>query len=533
MSASSWFRHVYFNLDASIKSHDKDLYHFIYSLIEAEGFRVVEDASESGPSFFSVKVVFMSEDERSLKTESDIILKFSEKNMNLFSAKDHSEGISFYDEKDFNEALSLTKYLVKQRIDVCNREIFNKGLQNLKKRTTPKKLNEIQLTRNQVKIIDEFETQIYKQLDFNGINNVLDHFRKILGRHYKVVDPSDIYINPKNDFFTFGDEKSLKILLMEGEDNSNFDLSVYNIISESSKRFKIKESGRAILLELEEIFSKLNIPIAIFNKEEQIVLHNAHFVNLNISAKKAFSLKVNDQVTIEKEVYKVQKVFLTDGQLVHINFIPVRQVLGKTNNPSSEELGIVSSSIAHELNNPLGGILAAINVLELDEVGNETQQKYEQMKESVVRCKKLVETFLGFSRMKPEEKISQVRLTECFEQALDLVRFRLIESNITFKNEYLIEEDYNGQANPYVISMLFYLFLGEILTNFSHQKLITQKGVSPKISVKFFEKSSAFGIEILEDVKVSETFVQSKLIQHLLNSQQLNLSAKLNKFMFY
>lgn len=533
MSTSSWFKLVCFYLDTSIKSHDKDLYNFIYSLIESEGFQVAEDASENNVSFFSVKVVSMSKDERSHGIESDIILQFSEKNMSLFSVKDHSEGIIFYDEKDFNEALSLTKYLVMQRVDVCNKDILNKGLQNLKKRSSPKRLNDIKITKNQMKVLDEFETQIYKQLDFNGINNVLDHFRTTLGRHYKVVDPSYIYENPKNDFFTFGDQKKMKILSLEGQDCSDFDLSVYNIISESSKRFKIKENGRAILLELEEIFSKLNIPIAIFNKEEQIVLHNAHFVNLNISAKKAFSLKVNDQVTIGKEVYKVQKVFLTDGQLVHINFIPVRQVLGKTNTPSSEELGIVSSSIAHELNNPLGGILAAINVLELDEVGNETQQKYEQMKESVVRCKKLVETFLGFSRMKPEEKISQIRLTECYEQAMDLVRFRLIESNITFKSEYLIEEDYNGQANPYVISMLFYLFLGEILTNFSHQKLITQKGVSPKISVKFFEKPSAFGIEVLEDVKVSETFVQSKLIQHLLNSQQLNLSAKLNKFMFY
>lgn len=530
----AWLKLVSFYVDSNIKNIDRDIYSFIQALIKSSGFSLVEpDQFETTKSILSVKVVPQSKDKRVIKFDTDITIELAEKNMSLFSAsQDLSRNILFYEERDFSENLSLVKYLALNKISNKKIELFDRGLDYLKKNSTPKKIKENSLSKSQIKLIDQIETDIYNQLDFSGINEVLMQYKGKVGKHYKIIEASDVFLDPDIKYFTFGDESKFKAFTFESEEASLFDMFIFNIITESSRRFKIKEMGRAMLSELEDIFSKLNIPIAVFDKDQHLILHNAYFINLNISAKKAFSLKVNDQVTISNEVYKVQKVFIDDGKFVHINFIPVRDVLGKSASPSSEELGIVSSSIAHELNNPLGGILAALNVLELDQAPEQIEKKYEQMREGVLRCKKLIETFLGFTRIKADQTSSSVQLKECFNQAMDLVRFRLIESNVTFNSDYFVEDEYSAQANPYVLSMLFYLFFGEILTNFSHQKLVTQKQ-SPKINLTFFEKKSSFGIELFDDLKVTDNFIQSKLIKHLLGTQNLHMAHEGQKFTFY
>ena len=62
---------------------------------------------------------------------------------------------------------------------------------------------------------------------------------------------------------------------------------------------------------------------------------------------------------------------------------------------SSEELGIISSSIAHELNNPLGGILAGLSVLLLEDLEMENRLSLEEMKRGTERCRQLINIFLG------------------------------------------------------------------------------------------------------------------------------------------
>ena len=76
-----------------------------------------------------------------------------------------------------------------------------------------------------------------------------------------------------------------------------------------------------------------------------------------------------------------------------------KQILEKA---KISELGIIGSSIAHELNNPLSGIIALLQIMK-DEVSKNSKHKNDilQMQEAAESCRKIINNLLNFSRMSP------------------------------------------------------------------------------------------------------------------------------------
>lgn len=70
-----------------------------------------------------------------------------------------------------------------------------------------------------------------------------------------------------------------------------------------------------------------------------------------------------------------------------------------TQNVKMKELGLISSSIAHELNNPLGGILSYIQILQMElDKQNPLQADLQDMSVAATRMKVIIENLLIFSR---------------------------------------------------------------------------------------------------------------------------------------
>ncbi len=68
-----------------------------------------------------------------------------------------------------------------------------------------------------------------------------------------------------------------------------------------------------------------------------------------------------------------------------------------------EELGLISSSIAHELNNPLGGILSFIQIMKMElPKQHPIMEDLNLMHETALRMKKIIEDLLIFSRSNQE-----------------------------------------------------------------------------------------------------------------------------------
>jgi two-component system NtrC family sensor kinase len=86
-------------------------------------------------------------------------------------------------------------------------------------------------------------------------------------------------------------------------------------------------------------------------------------------------------------------------------------------------IGNLAGGVAHEINNPLGGILAFSQLMQRD--GTRTASDLESLQlieESALRCKRIVESLLKFSRRSKVEDRRSFDLSKCVEDTVVLFR---------------------------------------------------------------------------------------------------------------
>ena len=127
--------------------------------------------------------------------------------------------------------------------------------------------------------------------------------------------------------------------------------------------------------------------------------------------KKIFKETLNPKSTFELHCQSFQK---RGGEVRLIIFTDRTQQIEMERKISrlsdQAEMGIIASSIAHELNNPLGGIQALLQISSATD--SKTKDKISEMLYAVKRCQKIVQHLLG---SKPQEDSSlhlEVRPTE-------------------------------------------------------------------------------------------------------------------------
>ncbi len=281
----------------------------------------------------------------------------------------------------------------------------------------------------------------------------------------------------------------------------------------------------------EGVLDAIPFPVALLSQEGEVYQHNTLFAKLNFTPEACLVLKLREKVMIGDIPYNIfrREVFHMDEKKILFVFFTESFFLKGDGNitPSGQELGIISSSIAHELNNPIAGIQAALTLLMLDEThGEEAAHILAEMKNGSYRCKQLIETFLGFSRANPgniqtiDQRVSAVDV--CYQQAQNLLRFRTVESGIRFSFDYTKHSEFRAQVNLSLLTMTFYLIMGELMTLYSHQLLVARSNQIEKvIKGEIIESSQEIQIQ-LQELNIS-TLSLSKLIQNLLNIEHFVL----------
>lgn len=281
----------------------------------------------------------------------------------------------------------------------------------------------------------------------------------------------------------------------------------------------------------ESVLDSIPFPVALLSNEGEVHQHNTLFSKLSFPPSSCLKLKLREKILINDIPYNIYRkdVFHLDQKKILFVFFTESFFLKGDGNltPTGQELGIISSSIAHELNNPIAGIQAALTLLLLDEgLNQEAQQTLSEMKNGALRCKQLIETFLGFSRANPhshqkyESSLSPIEV--CYQQAQNLLRFRTVESGIRFNFESIKHADFRAEVNLSLLTMTFYLILGELMTLYSHQLLVANKNQIEKvIRGEIIESSQEIQIQ-LSELNIS-TLSLSKLIQNLLTIENLVL----------
>lgn len=100
------------------------------------------------------------------------------------------------------------------------------------------------------------------------------------------------------------------------------------------------------------------------------------------------------------------------------------------------EVGILAGSVAHELNNPLGGILAYTQIL-LSEVpkGGTLYQDLKEIEAATHRSKNIVENLLYFSKAPKEKDRKCVDIIKVLEKAISLIQLKIRYKNITIEKD--------------------------------------------------------------------------------------------------
>ena len=130
------------------------------------------------------------------------------------------------------------------------------------------------------------------------------------------------------------------------------------------------------------------------------------------------------------DVHSQSLQFKAEGTTVYVNMyrdISMQQKLERQILESAKmaELGTIGSSIAHELNNPLGGMLSFLQLIQMDLNGNEPYfSDIHDMERGARRCREIVQNLLGFTRKSTTDEVRDIDLREVVNQALKITELQ-------------------------------------------------------------------------------------------------------------
>lgn len=111
-----------------------------------------------------------------------------------------------------------------------------------------------------------------------------------------------------------------------------------------------------------------------------------------------------------------------------------------THSEKMAAVGTLAGGVAHEINNPLGGILAFVQLV-MREVGEDhsCMEDLKEIEDAALRCKKIVRNLLDFSRQEMDEEMSYVFLHDVIHKTMAVISLNAKTFGVDVKLE--LDED--------------------------------------------------------------------------------------------
>lgn len=395
---------------------------------------------------------------------------------------------------------------------------------------------------------DFLKTQQLRQeiISLDNLNHLLENINEIISDD-PYLDEVTIYCNLEdalNDYYRLGTQDVYFFPLNEYKDGHYLKLSishhnkeysplhVMGLIMAIEQLEKNKKDSKDEFSYFEEAFLSIPEPVVLLGGGGELLANNPNFTPLSLSSSKCLALQDGDELVAANQGWIVRRIEIQEDEKKYLLFVFDKAKSDghyERASVSSRELGIITGSMAHELSNPVAGILAALEVIELEEeLIQETANLINEIKISALRCKRLIGIFLGLSKV-DLNSTQAITLDQIISEAIDLLRVRMIESSIMI-SMICNEEDkaFLLEGNDVIWPMIFYIIFSEVITGHARQMLIDRSDKHRLQSFKWeisLENQNLI-LSCQSFPTIEKALKDSKLFNYLLGlvGRQLNFS---------
>lgn len=413
-------------------------------------------------------------------------------------------------------------------------------------------LREAMLAIYQAQSIGEMENNLLlalaPTLHLESLRVFLSPQDQVLLQKKKVAGPFSIFTTP----LFRSEEKIGSLVLMRqaqlsfSRDETDFFIRVAEAASLALDRLAKREQSMTLKEQWQATFNSVSDPIALINQNFELIQTNSSFWNRAANkieptktlGKKCYEILFNrespclqcqrgqnfrleNQTT--KSIFEVSSQWIpldTSEEKVTVNFYhdvteQVRMERKILESVRLAEIGTIGSSIAHELNNPLGGILSFVQLLKMEmNPDNPLWPDIQAMEDGVRRCQSIIENLLHFSRTPIVDEEAWLDLRDVIDRALKIVELQTKSRGIEIKIHHV-----GSEAFPFFAHMNLLTQAVRNLLQFSIEALIdVQNKMNQQtssyhgvIEIHLEQKENEYHLRILDNSLGAESSPQVNL----------------------
>lgn len=380
----------------------------------------------------------------------------------------------------------------------------------------------------------------------SSINDIEKNLNTIL-KSAMDIEVARVIFSPHSDHFREQIKNAGKLFIeivdtvSQTNTTSLFFIAKYEIRKNSTEMSLLKKIADSTFLSIKRILRVEHLEnleqhwTATFNAFDAaigIIDKNCDFIKVNYTFEKYFgkkSLSVMDIVGAynwppdtneikfqsNNRTYNAHFHIYSQGWIFIARDITEKEKMEKQILESSKmaELGMIGSSIAHEINNPLGGMLSYIQLIRM---GLSPQHPFmsdiQEMEAATLKCKAIVENLLGFARKPDSKDLKIVSLDSIVEEALSLCNF-----NMKYKG-VKIDFSPNHDRDSYILANSNNIV--QAIKNIIQNSIEATEDFGGKISISIESSDDNLDLIIKDDGHGIETKYQSKIFNPLFTTKK-------------
>lgn len=176
-------------------------------------------------------------------------------------------------------------------------------------------------------------------------------------------------------------------------------------------------------------------------------------------------------------------------------------------------IGMLAGGVAHEVNNPLGGVLAFTQLLlQKTDKDSETHRDLMEIEQAARRCKKIVQDLLDFSRVSKEKEKCLVQVNVLIQKVLPFIQMEIRSLNI----EWITELTSDLPEILAVPNRLQQVFLN-LLTNACHAM---PKGGKLTLKTGFDKKAKEIWVKVKDTGHGMSEEIQTRIFEPFFTTKE-------------